>query len=762
MSDNWKIDGYLPAGRFEPGPHVPLHREAAEDIDPATYEVIRYSLWNINLEHGRAMMNSSGSPIAAYAHDFNPTILTEDAEYVFYGPYIQFLSSSLDLTVKWVMENRAESPGINEGDIFVSNDCWVGATHQMDVIIACPIFVDGEIFCWIANTMHQYDLGGGTPGGFSTNASDVYEEPLMVPPLKIVEQGVLRPDIEQLFTRSSRMPHIVELDIRAELAGCNVAKRRIEEVIQRYGAPTVKAVMRQIIDRAADSFSSKLAKLPDGVWRERGYTEQAFVGDRELYPIGVTIEKSGDRLKISNEGTAPSAGSMNMTVAGWRGAVVNGVAQLLGYDQMFAVGGLLRHIDFEPTPGTLLSARYPSAVSCGVNTMQYVLTLVSTCLGRMMSADEELRHDVCIGGACSFSPIDALSATAHDGRRVGALLLDFLAGGIGGFAARDGIPTGGVIWDGVGRIPEVEEQEDAYPILYLYRRQSADSGGAGKWARGTTVETACIAHNTDEIRHDTASPGTLVPSGVGMWGGRPGATNKLNFWRDSDVRAKLAAGSIPQSMEDAGSDKLEIIPPRAADVRQSRDDVWAMVTCGGAGYGDPLERSLELLEEDLQLGLVTRDSVERVYGAVFAPGNGTIDAAASKTRREELRAARRGSEPRERPAEAVATAVTIGETLAIADTGSGPVWCCRDCGLELGPCEHNYKEQAAVTSGPLHEAGPYIDSRLFSDYDLEFREIACPACGALFDSEIARPEDPLLHDLVPQTAWVGARLNNTT
>jgi N-methylhydantoinase B len=756
MTDSWKIDGYLPAGRFQPGSNVPLHREAATDVDPATYEVIRYSLWNINLEHGRAMMNSSGSPIAAY--DFNPTILTEDAEYVFYGPYIQFLSSSLDLTVKWVMENRADNPGINDGDIFVSNDCWVGATHQMDVIIACPVFWEGEIFCWIANTMHQYDLGGGTPGGFSTNAKDVYDEPLMVAPLKIVEDGVLRPDIEQLFTRSSRMAHIVELDIRAELAGCNVAKRRILEVIERYGAPTVKAVMRGIIDRAADSFKSKLEKMPDGVWRERGFTEQAFIGDRELYPIGVTITKEGDRLRFSNEDTAEAAGSMNMTVAGWRGAIVNGVAQQLGYDQMFAVGGLLRHLDFDPIPGTLLSARYPSAVSCGVNTMQYVLTLVSTCLGRMMSADEVLRRDVCIGGACSFSPIDALSATAYDGRRVGALLLDFLAGGIGAFAERDGIPTGGVIWDGVGRIPEIEEQEDVYPLMYLYRRQSPDSGGAGRWARGTTVETACVTHNTDAMRHDTASPGTVVPSGVGMWGGRPGGTNKLTFWRDSAVRAKLRGGAIPQSFEEAEAKDLELLPPRAAELSQSADDVWEMVTCGGAGYGDPLERDLDLLAEDLELGLISANAAEGVYGVVFDGAGPGIDMDKSTARRKEMRERRRGDSPVDTERVEGEQIAVLGEKLSIRASNGSASWCCRECSHNLGAIDRNYKDRAAITSQPLQDAGPYIDAREFSDYDLEFREVSCPACGALFDSEVARPEDPLLHDMQPTTAWMMAKL----
>ena len=137
-----------------------LHAEIAEMIDPVTFEVIKNNLWNINIEHGTTLIRTSGSLIVAHGRDLNPCILTEDAEYVFVGPYVQIITSAADMATKWVMKNLVENPGIRESDMFLSNDPWIGATHQMDVTLISPVFVGGKIFCWTVNTMHQNDVGG--------------------------------------------------------------------------------------------------------------------------------------------------------------------------------------------------------------------------------------------------------------------------------------------------------------------------------------------------------------------------------------------------------------------------------------------------------------------------------------------------------------------------------------------------------------------------------------------------------------------------
>lgn len=175
-------NSYIPSQKLNIDPSVRLHTETADVIDPITYEVLRHALWNVNDEHGLTIEQVSGSPFANEAHDFNTVILTEDGEYVFFGPHIQFFSGVMDLPIKWTLENLGRSPGIRDGDMFLSNDPWIGAVHQSDVQLTCPVFWDGRIFCWVANSLHQYDIGGNTPGSFCADAQSVFDEPVPIPP----------------------------------------------------------------------------------------------------------------------------------------------------------------------------------------------------------------------------------------------------------------------------------------------------------------------------------------------------------------------------------------------------------------------------------------------------------------------------------------------------------------------------------------------------------------------------------------------------
>src|SRR5215510_3499688 len=270
---------YVPPAKPAIKGGLKLHCNYDEHIDPVTYEVIRHNLWNINLEHGATIQRISGSPVAIYAIDLNPSILTEDAEFVYFGPYMQYMSGVTDTQVKWILEYRSDNPGIHDGDMFLANDPWVGAAHQQDVMLICPIFHENELFCWITNCLHQYDIGGITPSSFCGSAENAFEEGICIPPVKIVEGNEIRRDIEEVYLRASRKPEVVALDFRAQLAGNITARDRTQALIRRYGPEVVKGVMKRIIDNAEQAFVKKLKRLPDGVWRERSYVECCRPGD---------------------------------------------------------------------------------------------------------------------------------------------------------------------------------------------------------------------------------------------------------------------------------------------------------------------------------------------------------------------------------------------------------------------------------------------------------------------------------------------------
>ena len=142
--------GYIPGETLRIPGTLKMHSGTA-DVDPVTFEVIRYSLMNTTLEHGQTIQRLAVSPVTMITRDFQPSILTESGDLVFLGPYLQYFSNAQALTIKWILENRAGNPGIEPGDMFVSNDPYVGTPHQPDTIVAAPVFVGAELFCWVAN-----------------------------------------------------------------------------------------------------------------------------------------------------------------------------------------------------------------------------------------------------------------------------------------------------------------------------------------------------------------------------------------------------------------------------------------------------------------------------------------------------------------------------------------------------------------------------------------------------------------------------------
>ena len=475
---------YVPPEELSISRTLKLHRDWSQDVDPVTFEVIRHNLWHVNEEHGTTIQKVSGSPVAMYALDLNPSILTEDAEFVYFGPYMQYMSGVTDTQVKWILENRSDNPGIHDGDMFLANDPWVGAAHQQDVMLICPVFWEGELFCWITNCLHQYDVGGITPSSFCPAAESAFDEGILIPPVKIVENNVIRRDIEEVYLRASRKPEMVALDFRAQLAGNTTARARIVKLIERYGPAVVKGVMKRIIDNAEKAFLEKMDRLPDGQWQERTYVESCRPGDRRTHRVMLTVRKEGTRLTFENHGSAPQDGAMNATYSGWRGSVMVAINELLCWDQYFAVGGALRHIDFNPTPGTFNCANFPGSVSTApIQAMEISLYPAYNAISKMIHTDPEMRGDIlCIGGTSQW-PCTVFRGIDQWGERYGYILIDPIGGAIGAFAHADGINTGGQVRTPICQLPNVEHTEQSFPVLFLYRKELPDSGGAGPLPR---------------------------------------------------------------------------------------------------------------------------------------------------------------------------------------------------------------------------------------------------------------------------------------
>lgn len=736
---------YIPGKELKIHPSLKRHTQAAEKIDPVTYEVVRHAMWNINVEHGNTIMRISGSPSCAYGHDFNPSLLDENGDFVFFGPFLQYLSSATGSAVKWTLEHRSDNPGIYDGDIFLTNDPWIGATHQSDVALIAPVFWQGELFCWVGNTLHQWDLGGTAPGGFNPMAADIYWESGCIPPIKIVEGGRLRKDLEEEYLRRSRMPQLVALDLRAEIAGCNVARERLLALIARYGAETIKGVMRKLQDDSERAFLKRLATIPDGTWRESSWIELKGPGDRHLYRNALVLTKRGDKLIFSNEGSDPQAGTLNCTMVAWKGAIASMICSQMLFDQMFVVEGAYRHMEFDVTPGTITCATYPAAVSAApALTLLQTIALSGLVISKMLacSSDEQLRSEVqsCMGAA--MYPVCAFSGIDQRGAPYASFLLDPVGAALAGLSWKDGVDTGGWPWDLQSTMPNVEDNEWFYPILYLWRKELVNSGGAGKYRGGNSGELAFIPHGTDRITLFTASGHCAVP-GPGLHGGLSPATTRFTVKRGANVAQQVQeTHRMPASLSELRGD-TEYVAPKAFNVPQEPQDVFLLSWAGAGGYGDPLERDPARIILDIQRRSVTPEWACEAYGIVLDEKL-HVDTQATEARREEIRRQRIVHAPKRARGKVNPThALRIAEGLLLVQ---GMIACSR-CTHEICLAKENYKLYCAMTEQPITAVNQYVlDPKVYVDDEIVFRSYACPSCGLLLQTELARPTDPPLWD----------------
>ena len=165
-------------------------------LDPITLEVLRHRLWMINDEQGKVATQTSGSPVVYEAKDFNSSLLTPEGDSLFVGVYTTRLSLCLHVAAKHIIAHLRDNPGIRDGDAFITNDPWAGASHMNDCLILAPIFWEGEAVAWSGIAMHEMDVGGPNPGSFTVGAKEVFGEAPVIPPVRIVEEGRIRRDIE--------------------------------------------------------------------------------------------------------------------------------------------------------------------------------------------------------------------------------------------------------------------------------------------------------------------------------------------------------------------------------------------------------------------------------------------------------------------------------------------------------------------------------------------------------------------------------------
>lgn len=732
---------------YIPGPEVKvpeplrLHQESETEIDPITFEVVRHGLWNANAEHVRVIENLAVSQIAVEVRDFQPCIMTEDAELLYFGPNLQYMSGMLDVLTRYVIEHRGDT--IREGDMWLCNDPIIGTAHQPDVGLMCPVFVDGQVFCWVANIVHQNDIGGTVPGSFCPNAEDAFWDPPSFPPFKIVEDDRIVRDMEALYRRCSRTPENLSLDLRATVAGNAAARDRILSLVEKYGPAVVKGTMRRALDASQKAFEEVMDTIPDGVYSERLLQEVARTGDRGTYFVQTSVTKRGRELTFDNEGTHESVGSINIGFASWRGAILGAINVLMLAEQMGCVGGAARNCAFEPVPGAITSPDWGAAVSpAGLYGTHVAVSLSNAIVTKMMlaSTDHDLRDRALSTEAAQWGA----HIGAGDNQRGDYYVAghgDSMIGGTGATWKSDGIFANGRFWVPDGRGPNLERYENDWPILYLYRREHADSGGAGRFRAANGGEIAYISHKGNSALGIYTTE--TIPKTMGVFGGGPGPIMRSRFIKETNVLDSFAKGEIPQDLDLIEGEELALLPKGDA-LPMADGDVMYWNWLSPSGYGDPLTRDAEKVAEDVADGTVSAETAEREYGVLLA-ADGSLDSEGTDRLRGERFRARVGGDPAA-PVEVDPDAETIAD-IYVVDRDGDSLDCYR-CGTSLGSLDSNPKDSMVLEELPVADLSPdWPDPAQAVDQQVNWRSFSCPGCGVRLATEVAHPGDPFLREI---------------
>jgi N-methylhydantoinase B len=748
-----RMRSYIPGPELRVSTNLKLHTEEAESIHPVTFEVIRNALWIVNQEQADTIRKVSSSPVTTFAFDFNTSIQNEVGDGVVFAPYLQYFPGMADLVVRWTIENLSEFPGIHDGDLFIQNDPLVGVSHQMDFQAFAPVFVGDELFCWIFNSIHVRDIGGVAPGSFCVDARDIYCEATPIPPLKIVERGRIRPDIEAALMRHSRMPGLLALDLRSQMAGIHASRMRIVDLVKRYGAATVKAAMRKIIRDTSRAVGERLSRLPDGTWTDVSYLGGMYTGDRGAYRVLLSMEKSGDQLIFRNEGTDPQVGSSNCSYGAWRAAILASLCSMLAWDHRFCFAGVLDHMKFEGTPGTITCIDRNGAVS-NLQAIMMTIFQASKVASKMMVGDTELRKMAMAGSV--GTTFAGMSGVDQWGKPYASITLDVIAHGMAAFSFKDGIDQGSAHIMPSAESGDCEAWEQAYPIIYLYRR-SFPGFGHGKYRGGAGLVMGWVGQGTEQQVFANVSAPVSLPGCHGLWGGHWGQSGLCHYQFGTDIREQFKRGIVPSTSRELNELwKLEAVPPKTANIRMLESDVMVQSISSGGGYGDPIRRAPDLVVKDMAAGTISAEVAARIYGVIVSGKE--LDAAATARRRDEIRRARlaRAAQPQRaltpQPSPNGTPVVhlhDVAEELELVAIGPERYIVCKDCGHFICQVDGNYKLGAARIDGSLME----IDAELFPDPELEFdaaivyRQYLCPHCGVLLENELVRADEPPVWDV---------------
>jgi len=550
------------------------------DVDPVTLEVVRNGCEAVCEEMNATLIRTSYSPNIKERRDCSCALFDGDGEMISQAENMPVHLGAMPFSVAAALD-RFPPADLQPGDAVLVNDPFHGGAHLPDLTLVTPVFEGGEVVAFAANRAHHADVGGARAGSVAADSTEIYQEGLRIPPVKLYEGGERNPAVMAMVRANVRTPEERQGDLRAQEAANRTGSRRFEELLDEHGPGEVEAALAEIKDYSERRMRAEIEDLPDGTYTFADVLDGDGQGNEDL-PVRAAVTVDGDAITVDFAGTADQTdGPVNAVFAVTASATYYAVRCVTDPD-IPPNHGCYRPISIETPEGSIVDPEPPAAVVGGnLETSQRVTDVV---LGALAEADPErvvagcqgTMNNVTFGGT---DPRDSRPYTFYETQ----------AGGFGGRAGKDGMDGVHVHMSNTLNTP-AEVLETAYPLRVAAYSLREDSGGAGQFRGGLGVRRDIAVRDHRATFSLLAERHEHAP--YGLAGGADGTTGGAWLERDGETTR---------------------LPAKATRTLRP-GDVVSVRTPGAGGYGDPADRSLDALARDVRLGKVSVEAAVEAYG----------------------------------------------------------------------------------------------------------------------------------------------------
>jgi N-methylhydantoinase B len=547
-------------------------------LDPVTFAILTGRLEQIADEMDATLYRSAFNPIIAEARDACHGLYhaTTGATLVQGQKGLPIFVGAMAFAVKAVIDKVAASGDLAAGDTFIFNDPYAGGTHLNDFRLVRPLMRHGRVFAWLASVGHWLDIGGNVPGGYNPQATECFQEGILIPPVRLFRAGVMQQDVVDILQANTRLPRSNWGDLNGQLNALDLGERRFQVLIDEYGDAVVTATLDAATARAEALMRAQIQALPDGVYSFEDYLDNDGIVDEPL-TIALDMTIAGDAMTLDfSRSSKPCAGPVNIA----RSTAV--AACYVALKHMFtsvpANAGCLAPITFVIPPTTFLGVTAPRPVAGYTET---ILRMIGVLFGALAKCDSARAT------AAPFGTINALSLSGHRANGERWVMFSFFGGGLGGNPQSDGLNHANNPIS-TATIPPVEILEAAYPVMFTQWALRPDSAGIGqhRGGLGAIYEIEVLSPGGAEVSL-LGERGRFAPFGVA--GGGPGAMNRFT-WDTTDGPRQPPMTSKVTGVKLGPGQRVRLETP------------------GGGGWGDPVARLPEQVARDKQRGFVTPTS----------------------------------------------------------------------------------------------------------------------------------------------------------